>query len=195
MKIFDILLSLWLVDELGGLDINIRVKGFPFTWHSYLMKSPQILLWRPREKVHRWTCAVKAGQGPLKSENGWGVAISGSWLSIQSQSSFCQASVCSSVLCLITTKIWSDRHWSPLGGHSSWVLDRPVLQLLNKSVLQLSVTALFYLEDSRKIHLRGVRARRSKTGREECPSVQERESQEGFGSSFYMFLCPWACLM
>ena len=72
---FDILLSLWLVDELGGLDINIRVKGFPFTWHSYLMKSPQILLWRPREKVHRWTCAVKAGQGPLKSENGWGVAI------------------------------------------------------------------------------------------------------------------------
>ena len=29
-------------------------------------------------------------------------------------------------------------------------------------MLQLSVTALFYLEDSRKIHLRGVRARRSK---------------------------------
>ena len=27
---------------------------------------------------------------------------------------------------------------------------------------QISVTALFYLEDSRKIHLRGVRARRSK---------------------------------
>ena len=37
---------------------------------------------------------------------------------------------------------------------------------------QISVTALFYLEDSRKIHLWGVRARRS------------------FGSSFYMFLSP-----
>ena len=38
-------------------------------------------------------------------------------------------------------------------------LEQTVLQLLDKSVLQLSVTALFYLDISRKIHLQGVRAR------------------------------------
>ena len=37
---------------------------------------------------------------------------------------------------------------------------------------QISVTALFYLEDSRKIHLRGVRACRSKDVREEHPSAR-----------------------
>ena len=42
---------------------------------------------------------------------------------------------------------------------------------------QISVTALFYLEDSRKIHLRGVRARRSKDTRRRAPQcVGERES-------------------
>ena len=43
-------------------------------------------------------------------------------------------------------------------------------------MLQLSVTALFYLEDSRKIHLRGVRARGSKDSRRRVPqSAGERE--------------------
>ena len=43
-------------------------------------------------------------------------------------------------------------------------------------MLQLSVTALFYLEDSRKIHLRGVRARRSKDTRKRVPQCAgERE--------------------
>ena len=42
---------------------------------------------------------------------------------------------------------------------------------------QISVTALFYLEDSRKIHLRGVRARRSKDTRRRAPQGEgERES-------------------
>ena len=41
---------------------------------------------------------------------------------------------------------------------------------------QTSVTALFYLEDSRKIHLQGVRARRSKdTRRRVSQCVGERE--------------------
>ena len=45
-------------------------------------------------------------------------------------------------------------------------------------MLQLSVTALFYLEDSRKIHLRGVRARRSKDTRRRAPQrVEERERE------------------
>ena len=43
-------------------------------------------------------------------------------------------------------------------------------------MLQLSVTALFYLEDSRKIHLRGVRARWSKDTRRRAPQrAGERE--------------------
>ena len=58
------------------------------------------------------------------------------------------------------------------------------------------VTALFYLEDSRKIHLWGVRARRSKDTRRRAPqrtvggwgAVRKRAS-----SSVYMFLSPWAC--
>ena len=36
-------------------------------------------------------------------------------------------------------------------------------------MLQLRVTALFYLEDSRKIHLRGVRARQSKDTKRRAP--------------------------
>ena len=58
---------------------------------------------------------------------------------------------------------------------------------------QISVTALFYLEDSRKIHLRGVRARLSKDAkRRESQRTGER-ARASFGSSFYMFLSPWAC--
>ena len=68
---------------------------------------------------------------------------------------------------------------------SSQVMDRPCYSSqvsngpcysLDKSGLQLSVTALFYLEDSRKIHLRGVRARRSKDTRRRAPQrAGERE--------------------
>ena len=48
---------------------------------------------------------------------------------------------------------------------------------------QISVTALFYLEDSRKIHLRGVRARRSKDAKRRAPQSmggRERESDLWF---------------
>ena len=37
----------------------------------------------------------------------------------------CHASVCSSILCLVTTKICSDGHYSPSACHSSQVSDRP----------------------------------------------------------------------
>ena len=41
---------------------------------------------------------------------------------------------------------------------------------------QISVTALFYLEDSRKIHLQGVRACRSKDTKRRAPQrAGERE--------------------
>ena len=63
-------------------------------------------------------------------------------------------------------------------------------------MLQLRVTALFYLEDNRKIHLQGMRARRSKDSKSGAPQragggkrERERERERAsFGSSFYMFL-------
>ena len=63
---------------------------------------------------------------------------------------------------------------------------------------QISVTALFYLEDSRKIHLQGVRARRYKDTKRRAPQLTAE--REPFGSSFYMFFffsssSPWACPM
>ena len=69
-----------------------------------------------------------------------------------------------------------------------------MLELLDKSVLQLRVTALFYLEDSKKIHLRGVRAHRSKDTKRRAPQhmgerVGERE-REPFGSFFICFFLP-----
>ena len=50
---------------------------------------------------------------------------------------------------------------------------------------QISVTALFYLEDSRKIHLQGVRARRSKDTRRRAPQREKGRERERarFGSS------------
>ena len=69
-------------------------------------------------------------------------------------------------------------------------LGRTVLQLLDRSVLQLRVTALFYLEDNRKIHLQGMRARRSKDSKSGAPQragERERASQLWF-LFLYVFL-------
>ena len=55
---------------------------------------------------------------------------------------------------------------------------------------QISVTALLYLEESRKIHLRGVRARRPKTGGEERPSAQERERELALAPLFICLSLP-----
>ena len=75
------------------------------------------------------------------------------------------------------------RHVTALG---SWT-DR-VIALRSQTdrviaLRQISVTALFYLEDSRKIHLRGMRARGSKDTKRRVPSTRERE-RKPFGSSF-----------
>ena len=56
---------------------------------------------------------------------------------------------------------------------------------------QISVTALFYLEDNRKIHLRGVRACQPKDAERGAPQrVGEKERKESFGSSFTCFSLP-----
>ena len=101
----------------------------------------------------------------------------------------CQASVISSVLSRLNKNLkW--RTLKPSACHSSktdglialgsWT-DR-VTAL--RSLLQLRITAQFYLENSRKIYPWGVRA---------CQPKEKRE-REPFGSSFYViFLPPWAC--
>ena len=76
-------------------------------------------------------------------------------------------------------------------------------------MLQLSVTALFYLEDSRKMHLPGMRARgavgrgggggegegeRGRGGVGERERERERaRARSSFGSSIYMFISSRAC--
>ena len=56
---------------------------------------------------------------------------------------------------------------------------------------QISVTALFYLEDSRKIHLQGMRARRSKDMRRRAPQrTGERERELALAPLFICFSLP-----
>ena len=56
---------------------------------------------------------------------------------------------------------------------------------------QISVTALFYLEDSRKIHLRGVRAHQSKHTRRRAPQrVGERERELALAPLFICLSLP-----
>ena len=54
---------------------------------------------------------------------------------------------------------------------------------------QISVTALFYLEDSRKIHLRGVRARRSKDTKRRV-TLHTGERERALWLLFFMFFLP-----
>ena len=92
---------------------------------------------------------------------------------------------------------------APSACHSSQVLDRPCYSSQvskgpcyssEKSVLQFNVTALFYSEDSRKIHLWGVRAHRSKDARRralQCAGEREKEraSERALAPLFICFFC------
>ena len=55
---------------------------------------------------------------------------------------------------------------------------------------QISVTALFYLEDSRKIHLRGVKAGRSKDTRRRAPQHAGRRERQLWLLFLRFFLPP-----
>ena len=69
-------------------------------------------------------------------------------------------------------------------------LEQTMLQLLEKSVLQLHVTALFYLENSRKSILQALGHVDPKTRREERPEREREREPFPFGSSFYMSFPP-----
>ena len=60
-----------------------------------------------------------------------------------------------------------------------------------------SVTTLFYLEDSRKAHLQGVRARRSKDTKGRAPhrAGESESSLAPLFICFFFFSPPWACPM
>ena len=92
------------------------------------------------------------------------------------------------------------RTLKPLVRHSSWVLTNCVIALR-----QISVTALFYLEDRRRIHPRSVRACQPKDAKRrewrsmpagagvEVGAVVERDRErerKHLGSSFYVFFLP-----
>ena len=64
-----------------------------------------------------------------------------------------------------------------------------MLELLDKSVLQLRVTALFYLEDSKKIYLQGMRARRSTDAKRRAPQ-RAGESELALAPLFTCFSLP-----
>ena len=78
-----------------------------------------------------------------------------------------------------------------LGQTMLWLsgLERTVLQLLDKSVSQLRVTALFYLDNSRKIHPQGVRAHGPKDTKRMPQHMGER-MREHLGLPFICFFLP-----
>lgn len=115
----------------------------------------------------------------------------------------CQASICSLVLSchnkdlewwilkpprrITALRSWTD-HVIALRSRTDHVISL-------RSVLQLHVTVLFYLDNSRKIHLWGMRAGRPKDTKRRAPQragLRERDPQR-FGSSFSVFFSPWAC--
>ena len=97
--------------------------------------------------------------------------------------------------CLVTTKIWSDGHKSPwhVTSLGSWTERVIALRSWTDRVTalrQISVTALFYLENSRKIHPRDMRACWPKDMKRRGEREREKRDPQTFGSSFYMFFLP-----
>ena len=95
-------------------------------------------------------------------------------------SSSCHTSVCSSVLCLVTTKIWSNGHKSPrrVTALRTWTNRATALR-------QIRVTAPFYLEASRR-----DRERKERT------HAGERVHEKALWLLLlYVFSSTWACPM
>ena len=97
---------------------------------------------------------------------------------------------------LITTKIWSD-------GSAFQLVDRPASQLSDGPVLELRVTAQFYLENSKKIHPQGVEGMPTQRHEERERDIKTESVPVGRkdrpGPVAPLFICfsspPWACPM
>ena len=97
------------------------------------------------------------------------------WVSVDFLLWFCQASVCFSVFVSSQQRFGVTDIKAPSACHSSHVSTDHVA-----AIRQISVTALFYLGDSRKIDLRVVRAHRSKDMKRRAPQragARERERE------------------
>ena len=96
----------------------------------------------------------------------------------------CHTSVCSLVLCLVTTKIWSDGHQSPrrVAALGSWT------NLCYSSQANQCYSSILFRRQQES-------ERERESEREKSARTRERESmRECFGSSFYMFFSStWAC--
>ena len=96
----------------------------------------------------------------------------------------CHTSVCSSVFVSSQQRFGVTDIKAPIGTLGSWT-DRAI------TFRQISVTAIFYLEDSRKIYLRGMRACRSKDVKRRAPQCTRRESERALWLLFlYAFFFP-----
>ena len=100
--------------------------------------------------------------------------------------------------CVISSVL--SHHNKNLNRRDVKALRQTMFQLSDRSVLQLHVTAQFYLESSRKIHPRGMRAcrpkdmkRRERERERASVCTQERERRpppRTSGFSFYMSFLP-----
>ena len=116
------------------------------------------------------------------------------WVSVDFLLWFCQASVCFSVFVSSKQRFGVTDIKAPSACHSSHVSTDHVA-----AIRQISVTALFYLGDSRKIDLRVVRAHRSKDMKRRAPQRAgagereregQRESVSPLAPFFDMFFLP-----
>ena len=103
----------------------------------------------------------------------------------------CEVSVCSSVLSHHNKDLeWRTSKPSVCHSSRSWTGRVIAVRSRTECVIalrQISVTALFYLENSRKIHLQGVRACRPKRREEKSAPARGRETDPWpFGSSVYL---------
>ena len=92
------------------------------------------------------------------------------------------------------------RHVTALGSWTDRVTALRSWTGLVIALRQISVTAQFYLEDSRKTYLWGMRARPSKDANSRAPRPQAVElgGRERARALWLLFLCfpsPWACTM
>ena len=102
----------------------------------------------------------------------------------------CQASVRSSVLSRHNKDLewWTLKPPQRVTALGSWT-DRVI------ALRQISVTALFYLENSRKIHPRGLRACLPKDVKRRAPQSPGARERALWLLFLYVFPSPWTCPM
>ena len=178
---------------------QFRLDQFPNQVNTFTLQLSYLQLWWacPTRTSSQWTCSRESPTTPPLCK--WVPnQICLFFLSckrkaqIEGKIRFCQESVISLVLSRLTKNL---KQWTLKSSahHSSWTYRVIALGswtdrvIAIRSVLQLRVTAQFYLENSRKIHPRGMRACWPK-------DTKRRESAPALWLLFlYVFSLPRAC--